>query len=107
LAATPATMSFHGCNVSHSLFQRMALPKLEMTACTVREADFTGTNLAKANFTGTDLLGSRFAETDLTGADFTDAVNYTIDPRTNRVKKAIFSLPEALSLLGAFDIVMK
>lgn len=107
LAARPATLAFRGCNVNHSTFQRLALPKLELAECTAREVDFTGANLTKADFTRTDLLGSRFVETNLTGADFSHATGYAIDPTANRLKKAIFTLPEALSLLSAFNIVLK
>lgn len=107
LAIMPATLAFRGCSVNHSTFQRLALPRLELAECTAREVDFTGANLTKADFTRTDLLGSRFAETNLVGADFSHATNYAIDPTANRVKKAKFTLPEAMSLLSAFDIVVK
>jgi hypothetical protein len=43
----------------------------------------------------------------LSCADFTDAKNYSIDPTANRLKKTIFSIPEALLLLKAFDVVLK
>jgi fluoroquinolone resistance protein len=107
LAATPASLAFQGGNVSHSMFQGLALPKLELTECIAREVDFTGANLTKASLARTDFLGSRFVDTNLSGADFTHAVNYAIDPTANRLKKAVFSLPEAMSLLSAFDIVLK
>jgi uncharacterized protein YjbI with pentapeptide repeats len=107
LAAVPASLAFQGCNVSHSTFQRLTLQKVELTECIAREVDFTGTNLTKANFAGTDFLGSRFMDTNLSGVDFSRAANYAIDPTANRLKKAIFSLPEALSLLSTFDIVLK
>lgn len=107
LAATPATLAFQGCIVNHSTFQRLALPKLQLAGCVAREVDFTGANLTKADFTRTDLLDSRFAETNLSGADFSHATNYAIDPTSNRIKKAVFTLPEALSLLSVFDIVLK
>ena len=72
-----------------------------------REVDFTGTNLTRANLGKTDFLGSRFADTDLRYADLSKAVNYAIDPTTNRLKKTVFSMPEAVSLLSAFDIILK
>ena len=78
-----------------------------MVECIAREVDFTGTNLTRANLAKTDFLGSRFADTNLSYADFSEAVNYGIDPRTNRLKKAVFSIPEVVSLLSAFDIVLK
>jgi uncharacterized protein YjbI with pentapeptide repeats len=107
LAATPVTLAFQGCNVSHSALPRLALRKLELTQCVAREVDFTGANLSKADFKGTDFLGSRFVETNLSEADFSGARNYAIDPRTNRIKNAVFTLPEALSLLSALEIVVR
>jgi fluoroquinolone resistance protein len=106
-AATPLTLAFHGSNISHSMFTRLSLQKMEMVECVAREVDFTGTNLTRANLGKTDFQGSRFADTNLSYADFSKAVNYAIDPRTNRLKKAVFSVPEAMSLLSAFDIVLK
>ena len=83
------------------------LPKLELTECIAREVDFSGANLTKAAFTRADFLDSRFVDTNLSGADFSHASNYAINPTVNRLKKAIFTLPEAMSLLAAFDIVLK
>jgi len=106
-AATPLTLAFHGSNISHSTFTRLSVQRMEMVECVAREVDFTGTNLTSANLGKTDFLGSRFVDTDLSYADFSKAVNYSIDPRANRLKKAVFSLPEAVSLLSAFNIVLK
>ena len=78
-----------------------------MVECIAREVDFTGTNLTRANLAKTDFLGSRFADTNLSYADLSKARNYAIDPRANRLKKTVFSMPEAVSLLSAFDIVLK
>jgi hypothetical protein len=50
---------------------------------------------------------SFFLDTNLSYADFSKAVNYVIDPRANRLKKTVFSMPEAMSLLSAFDIILK
>ena len=86
---------------------RLSLQRMEMVECVAREVDFTGTNLTRANLAKTDFLGSRFADTDLSYADLSKAVNYALDPRANKLKKAVFSLPEAMSLLFAFDIVLK
>jgi uncharacterized protein YjbI with pentapeptide repeats len=80
---------------------------MEMVQCTAHEVDFTRTNLTRANLIETDFLGSRFADTNLSYADLSKATNYSIHPTVNRLKKTVFSLPEAVSLLSAFDIVLK
>jgi len=40
----------------------------------------------------------------LTGANLKNCTNYTIDPLKNNIRKAKFSLPEALTLLNWLDI---
>ncbi len=105
-AATPLSLAVQESVVSHSAFAGLSLQKMEMVQCTAQEADFTRT-LTRASLVGTDFLGSRFAETNLSYADLSKATNYAIDPTTNRLKKTVFSLPEAVSLLSVFDIVLK
>jgi hypothetical protein len=51
--------------------------------------------LKGADFSGVDLLGTIFHNCDLCGADFSSSIQYDIDPRTNKITKAKFSLPEA------------
>jgi uncharacterized protein YjbI with pentapeptide repeats len=106
-AARPHGIAFQSCNISHSVFVELGLKGLELVESVAREVDFSGTNLTKAQLSQTDFLGSRFVHTDLSGADLSRAVNYSIDPTVNRIKKAVFSLPEAMSLLSAFDIVLR
>jgi fluoroquinolone resistance protein len=106
-ATTPLTLFFQGSNINHSIFVWLSLQRMEMVECVAREVDFTGTNLTRAKLGKTDFLGSRFLDTNLSYADFSKAVNYAIDPRANRLKKTVFSMPEAVSLLSAFDIVLK
>ena len=48
--------------------------------------------------------GCIFRRTNLTKANLTDALNYSIDFNYNNLKEAIFSLPEAISLLKSLDI---
>lgn len=107
LATSPLTLAFQGCNVSHSVFMRLSVQKMEMVGCVAHEVDFTTTNLTRSNLVETDFAGSRFVDTNLSFADLSKATNYAIDPTANRLKKTVFSLPEAVSLLRAFDIVLK
>jgi uncharacterized protein YjbI with pentapeptide repeats len=106
-AASPLTLVFQESIVNHSIFVGLSLQKMEVVQCTAHEVDFTRTNLTRADLTETDFLGSRFADTNLSYADLSKATNYAIHPTMNRLKKTVFSLPEALSLLSAFDIVLK
>ena len=99
--------SFHQCALNYSFFTGLKLPKLRMTECLVKEADFSDVDFTGALFTGTDFSGSRFINCDLTKADFNDASNYAIDVKQNWLKKTKFALPEAVSLLKGLDIVLR
>ncbi len=70
----------------------------------IRETDFINVELKDADFSGCDLLGSSFHNANLENASFIGAINYSIDPRSNKLKKARFEAPEVLSLLDVFDI---
>ncbi len=73
----------------------------------LKECDFIETELIEGDFRGCDLEGTLFHQCDLSRTDFRDAVNYTIDPQSNRIAKGKFSIPEALSLLKGFDITLQ
>jgi uncharacterized protein YjbI with pentapeptide repeats len=97
-------LAFERCVLNDSTFLGLALGGLRVTDCTARLVDFREADLSGADFSGTDLTGSLFAATDLRRADFRTARNYRIPPAENRIEKARFSLPEALSLLHVLGI---
>lgn len=99
-------ISFERCRINYSSFRLLKLPKLKITDCEAKETDFTESDISEGVFTGTDFERSIFSKTILAKADFTGAKNYTIDVRHNTVKKAKFSIPEALSLLYSLDVVI-
>ncbi|MHB8628459.1 MAG: pentapeptide repeat-containing protein [Aggregatilineales bacterium] len=99
-------LAFVECDTSYSTFIGLALKKLVMTKCTAHDVDFSEADLTQAVCTETDFADSRFLNTNLTEADFTRALGYAISPLANRIKKAKFSIPQALSLLAAFEIVI-
>lgn len=100
-------LSFERCDISFSNFSALRAPGLKMTGCIARETGFSDADLSKGNFRKTDFYGAVFSHTNLTGADFTGAFNYGIDITANNMKKALFSLPEAASLLRSLDIILK
>jgi len=61
-------------------------------------------NLRSANFSGADLDGTLFNGTNLELANLRSAINYSINPELNRIRKAKFSMPEAVKLLDFFEI---
>jgi len=107
LLKKPYRFSFNKCKLDNSSFFRMELNSLNMTECSAREVDFIEANLTKMVFSYTDLYHSRFSRANLSFTNFSDAVNYNVDPNQCKLKKTIFTMPEAMSLLSSFDVVIR
>ncbi len=99
-------LHFLRCGLKMCNFSDLALKGSSFIECQVFETHFSNTNLSKADFSGSDLRGSLFHHTNLQEANFVDAVNFQISPTTNKLKKAQFSVTEALSLLDEFGIIL-
>ena len=98
---------FKSCILLACNFSEMKIKKTPFQKCKIKECYFNGTDLSEANFSHADLEGSLFHHCNLSKADFRGAIHYSIDPQTNVLKKALFSAPEALSLLSYFDITIE
>ena len=101
------SMDFRECLLINCNFSGLVLKKRSFERCTIKECDFVETNLEGASFRDARLPETRFHHCTLSGADFRGATEYLIDPSTNKVKKAKFSLPEALQLLKVLDITVE
>lgn len=97
-------LSFDDCLLNYNVFANLDLRNSSFVNCSIKEADFSEANLGKADFSGSDLSATVFNRTNLIGVDFRESKNYTIDPNENRIRKAKFSIPEALSLLQCYEI---
>ncbi len=106
-ASIPLDVNFQKCLLNYSGFIGVDLRNTAMVECQVREADFSEADLSKANCKYSDFSGTRFMNTNLTRTNFTGATNYSIHPHGNKLCKTTFSLPEALSLLDVFDIIIE
>lgn len=98
--------NFKDCMLQYCNFSDLVLKYISFKGCTLKECHFNGTNLSGAAFIDTEFNGTLFHKCDLSKADLTSARGYDIDPRTNKVTKAKFSLPEAARLLQFFDITL-
>ncbi|MBN1498618.1 MAG: pentapeptide repeat-containing protein [Spirochaetes bacterium] len=98
------TVSFNGCNLDFSIFEKSNLKKMEFTECSIVEASFIESNLQSACFAGCNLKGTLFERSNLEKCNFASASNYFIDCEKNRVKGAVFSLPEVINLLMKYEI---
>lgn len=99
--------SFDGCQLGHSSFFKMKIKKTVFSNSHLQEADFTETDLTGAVFNNCNLLQTIFDNTILDNADFRSSYNYSIDPETNRMKKAKFSIAGISGLLAKYDIVIE
>lgn len=100
-------LEFDDCQLNYSNFSMLKLRKMKMVKCECCEVDFTGTDLSEGSFNGTNFERSIFSKTNLTRASLLGAINYSIDPRNNTLKKARFSYPEVLALLYCLDITVE
>jgi uncharacterized protein YjbI with pentapeptide repeats len=98
------TLEFQNCVLNYSTFTALNLDKIRITDCIAQNADFSDASLVNACCTNSDFTNTRFSSTNLSGADFRGARNYNIPVTSNKIAKAKFSLPEALSLLSSLDI---
>lgn len=95
---------FTGCNLNDSSFYKTILKKTRFKDSTLHNADFTEADLSQSVFDKCDLKGAVFSNTNLDKCDFETAFNYSINPETNKIKKAKFSIPSVIGLLDKYDI---
>lgn len=98
------SLDFDTCLLDYCSFMRKKMVRTNFKGSSVKNAIFTEANLTQAVFERTDLQGTVFSQTLLKAADFTTALNFSIDPAFNTVKKAKFSLYGLPGLLDRYDI---
>lgn len=95
---------FESCLLKLSVFNKLVIKNTRFTDCNLQEADFTGTDLTGTVFTNCDLMRATFEHTTLEEADLRSAYNFSINPETNRIRKARFSLTGVTGLLDVYGI---
>jgi uncharacterized protein YjbI with pentapeptide repeats len=70
----------------------------------LQEVDFSETELSASIFVNWDCLNAKFERTNLEKCDFRTAFNFSINPNTNKIKKAKFSTNNIAGLLHQFDV---
>ena len=83
---------------------KMKINKTPFLSCSLREADFTGTDLSGSKFENCDLDRAVFMDSILEKADLKTAINYSIDPERNKIRQAAFSLSGVPGLLYKYNI---
>ena len=97
-------MHFDGCMLDNAVFFRKKNKKANFTDCSMVETDFTEADLTDAKFNNCNLNRAFFSQTILKNADFRTSYNFTIDPDSNFIKKARFSVQGLPGLLAKYDI---
>lgn len=85
----------------------MNLTKVKFEKCSLKESVFSNSKLQKVKFSECDLSQCQFHQSDLSYADFSTSRNYFMSADSNKLHQAVFSLPEAVSLLANLDIKLK
>jgi fluoroquinolone resistance protein len=95
------------CNLNLSCFFQVNLKRSKIKNSSLHEVDFTSADLSNLHLDNWDLLNATFMGTNLEAADLRLAINYSIDPELNKIKKAKFSSTGIAGLLHRYDIVIE
>ncbi|RXQ94525.1 pentapeptide repeat-containing protein [Ancylomarina salipaludis] len=98
------SFSFYDCHLDYSTFFGTRLMKTKFDKCSLKETDFTEVNLSASIFSDCDLTNAVFLNTILEKVDFRTAKNYSIDPESNKLKKAKFSAFNLEGLLYKYQL---
>lgn len=97
-------VEFDGCNLHFASFYQTRIQKTIFKDCNLQEVDFSGADLTGASFENCELVRAIFDKTILEKADFRKAHHFVINPESNRIKKAKFSIMGVMGLLDKYDI---
>lgn len=108
-ASDPMTfgLALERCLLRYVNFSQLRWRKAVVRDCDAQDCDFRGSHLVAADFTRTRFRSCRFTGADLSSADFSHAQDYDLDVRTETLKKATFTLPEAMNLLAPFGLEIR
>lgn len=100
-------IAFNDCVLDFSKFYTLKIKGTAFTNCSLIAVDFMATDLTEVIFENCDLYRSEFEKAIANKANFTTSYNYTINPKTTKLKKAVFGLEGAKGLLYKHDIIVK
>jgi uncharacterized protein YjbI with pentapeptide repeats len=98
---------FEQCQLRYASFAARKMPGTHFVKCALDEADFADADLSDAVFQECSLAGAVFQHTRLVGADFTTATGFAIDPETNPLLGARFTLPGLLGVVAKYGLVVE
>ena len=98
------SFQFNNSILNHSSFYKVKTKGTVFSNSQLHSVDFADSDFSACIFDNCDLLDATFDNTILEKTDFRTSYNYSINPLTNRIKKAKFSLNNIAGLLQYFDI---
>jgi fluoroquinolone resistance protein len=101
------TVSFTGCLLNLCTFYKVKIKNTRFINCSMQEVDFTEADLTAAELDNCNLLQAVFDNTILDKADLRTAINFSIDPERNKLKKAKFSATALSGLLHKYDLIIQ
>jgi len=97
-------VNFTNCILDNAIFYKKKNKGAKFTDCSLVETDFTEADLSDVQFNNCNLNRAFFNRSTLKNADFRTSYNFIIDPDTNNLKKARFSVHGLPGLLAKYDI---
>ena len=98
---------FDQCQLRYASFAGRTMPGTRLMGCNLDEADFADADFSGAVFSDCSLAGAVFQNTRLTGADFSTATGFTIDPETNPLLGARFTVHGLLGVVAKYGLVIE
>jgi uncharacterized protein YjbI with pentapeptide repeats len=98
---------FDRCQMRYASFAGRVMPATRFVHCSLDEADFADADLSAAVFQDCSLAGAIFQKTQLAGADFSTATGFIIDPESNPLQNARFSLHGLLGIVAKYGLVVE
>jgi uncharacterized protein YjbI with pentapeptide repeats len=101
------SVAFEQCILTNASFFKMNSKKTKFVQSKLNEVDFTESDLTASVFRDCDLSGALFSFSNLEQVDFRSAVNYSIDPEKNKLKKSKHSMVNLSGLLDKYQLVIE
>lgn len=101
------SFNFDTCVLDYASFYKLKMKKTIFKNCRMTEVDFTETILSEASFEKCELSGAIFMRSNLEKADFRTAINFSINPQDNSIRKARFSSTGLAGLLHNYQIIIE
>ena len=98
---------FDQCQLRYASFAGRVMPHTRFVGCQLDEADFADADLSGAVFQDCTLAGAVFQKTRLAAADFTTATGFIIDPESNPMAGARFTLDGLLGVVAKYGLVVE